>query len=71
MVVADGQPRGDPPLEAPKLLAHTSAKRLERLEAVAHLRAVDADALRRTVIDGDEDSDLALVGGRGRGLDSR
>jgi hypothetical protein len=46
--------------------ADALAQRLQRLEAGGAVRGVDADALGRAVIDGDEDGDLALAGG-GRG----
>src|SRR5438067_1297827 len=66
MVVTDRQPRRDPAVEAAEVLADALADRLRRLEAVARLRGVDADALRRAVIDGDEDAYLALVDDHGR-----
>src|SRR5262249_27292195 len=67
VVVADGQPGGDPLVEAAEVLAHALAERLQRLEAVARFRGMQADALPGAVIDGDEDVDLALLGGHGRG----
>ena len=56
-----------PSLEAAEVLPHALAERLQRLEAVARLGGVQADALARAVVDGDEDVDLALAGGDGRG----
>jgi hypothetical protein len=55
------------PFEAAELLPDTLADRLQRLEAVARLRGVDADALAGAVIDGHEDTDLAFLGGDGGG----
>ena len=67
MIVADGQPCGDPLVEAAELLAHALAERLQRLEAVAREGGVDADALAGAVIDGHEHTDLAFLGGDGGG----
>jgi hypothetical protein len=66
VIMADGRPRRDPLAEAAEVLADALADRLQRLEPVARLRGVDADAFRRTVIDGDEDVDLALPSRHGR-----
>ena len=43
----------------------TLAKRLERLKAGGTLRRMNADALGRTMIDGDKDRDLTLAGDGG------
>ena len=67
VVVADGQPHGDPRIEAAEVLPHALPERLQRLEAVAPLGGVEADALAGAVIDGDEDVGQALAGGDGRG----
>src|SRR5262249_955752 len=66
MVVADRQPHGDIPVEAAEGLADALTERLRGLEAAARLRGADADALRRAVVDGDEDADLGFVDGHGR-----
>src|SRR5262249_36549240 len=57
MVVADGQPRGDPPIEAAEMLTDALPDRLQRLEPVARLRGEEAHAIRRTVRDSDEAAD--------------
>jgi hypothetical protein len=67
VVVADRQAGGDAPLEPAEVLADALAQRLQRLEAVARLRGVDANALRRAMIESDEDAHLALVSRHGRG----
>jgi hypothetical protein len=51
VVVADRQPRGDPPGEDAEVSADPLADRLQRLEAVTRLRRMDADTFRRTSID--------------------
>jgi hypothetical protein len=66
MVVADGQRRSDPLVEAAELLAHALAERLQRLEPIPRQVGVDADALTSAMVDGHEDTDLALLGGHGR-----
>ena len=43
-------------------LAHRLLDRLERLEAIGAVAGVQADALGRAVIEGDEDGGLALAG---------
>ena len=51
----------------PKCSVDALADRLQRLVAGAVEGGVDADAFRRAVIDGDEDGDLAVLDGEGRG----
>src|SRR4051812_11544793 len=65
VVVADRQPGGDALLEAAEVLADALTERLQRLEAVARLGGVQADALSGTVIHRDEDAALAFLDGHG------
>jgi len=62
VVVAQREDAGDPLAAAAEVTADALAHRLERLEAGGAWRGVDADAVGRAVIDGDEDGDLALAG---------
>src|SRR5262249_59442046 len=63
MIVASGQPCGDPLVEAAEVLAHALAERLQRLEAVAREGGVDADALAGAMVHRHEDTDLTVLGG--------
>src|SRR5689334_25026189 len=54
MVVPDGETAGDVLGEAAEMLAHALADRFERLEAGGARCGVDADALDRAMVDGDE-----------------
>ena len=67
VVVAQGEPRGDAGRVAPVVLPQPLAQRLQRLEARAGSRRVNADTLLRAVVDGDEDRGVALAGGEARG----
>jgi hypothetical protein len=62
VVVADGEAAGDALGEAAEVAAHALADRLQGLEAGGAPRRVDADALGRAVVDGDEHRGLALAG---------
>ena len=67
VVVAQLQAIRDALAEGAETGAHGLAQRLERLETRRAAGSVDAQALGRGVIDGDEDRGLALAGqGRGR-----
>ena len=55
MVVAQAEPGGDARPVAAVVRPQPLAERLERLEARAGASRVDADALLRAVVDGDED----------------
>ena len=50
------------PLGPGVMPSHHPTQRLQRLEAGAAARRVDADALGLVVVDGDEDRDLPLLG---------
>src|SRR5262245_25414439 len=50
VIVADSHPRRNPLVEAAEVLSHALVERLQRLQAVARLCGVDADALPRTVV---------------------
>ena len=50
-----------------EMAQHALAHRLERLEAVAGARGMDADALAGAVVDGDEHPGPPLVDGHGLG----
>src|SRR3712207_9550661 len=58
---------GDVLGEAAEAAPHALADRLERLEAGGAEGGVDADALGRAVVDGDEHRGLALAQGHGLG----
>src|SRR4051812_44001307 len=60
VVVADGEAAGDVLGEAAEVAADALAERLERLKAGGPVGSVEADALGRAVVDGNEDRDLAL-----------
>src|SRR3954452_889352 len=62
VVVAQPQAGGDVLGERAAALAHRLLDRLERLEAVGAPAGMDAVALGRAVVDGDEDRGLALAG---------
>src|SRR4051812_38315936 len=62
VVVAQPQAGGDVLGERAAALAHRLLDRLERLEAVGAPAGMDADALGRAVVDGDESRGLALAG---------
>src|SRR3954452_20012075 len=62
VVVAQPQAGGDGLCERAAALAHPPLDRLERLEAVGAPAGMDADALGRAVVDGDEYRGLALAG---------
>src|SRR3954454_23272327 len=62
VVVAQLQAGGDVLGERAAALAHRLLGRLERLEAVGAPAGMDADALGRAVVDGDEYRGLALAG---------
>ena len=63
VVMADAEAAGRVLLDATETLGDTLPDRLERLVAGAVQGGVDADALRRAVIDGDEHRDLAVLEG--------
>src|SRR3954452_22510088 len=65
VVVAEREAAGDLLREAAEVAPHPLAERLERLEPVGTVAGVDADALGRAVVDGDEDGGLTLAGDRG------
>src|SRR3954471_21605556 len=62
VVVAQPEAGGDPLGERAEALAHRLRDRLERREPVGAAAGVDADALGRAMIDGDEPRRLALAG---------
>src|SRR3954466_1246987 len=62
---ADREAAGDLLREAAEVPPHPLAERLERLEPVGTVAGVDADALGRAVVGGDEDRGLTLAGDRG------
>src|SRR4051812_42504263 len=62
VVGAQPQAGGDVLGERAAALAHRLPDRLERLEAVGAPAGMDADALGRAVVDGDEHRGLALAG---------
>src|SRR3954471_13404337 len=62
VVVAEPQPGGDVPAEGTVAPPDGLPDRLERLEAVRVAGSVDAQALGRAVVDGDEHRGLALAG---------
>ena len=62
MIVAKGEPAGDVLGEGPEALAHPLPDRLERFEPICPVAGVKADALGRTVVDGNEHRGLALAG---------
>ena len=66
VVVAQAEPGGDARPVAAVVRPQPLAERLERLEARAGASRVDADALLRAVVDGDEDRGVALAGCEGR-----
>src|SRR5436305_13019758 len=59
------RPRADILREPAEVAPHALAERLQGLGAVRVEGGVDADALGRAVIDGDEHRGLALAGDRG------
>ena len=63
VVVAQRKPRGDARPVAAEVFPQPLAQRLQRFEARAGARRVDADALLCAVVDGDEDGSVALAGG--------
>ncbi len=67
MVVAQAEPGGDARPVAAVVRPQPLAERLERLEARAGASRVDADALLRAVVDGDEDRGVALASGEAGG----
>src|SRR5918998_4726412 len=67
MVMPDGEALSDVPGEATEVAPHALPDRLQRLEAVRVPGGMDADAVDRAVVDGDEHRRLTLAGdGRGR-----
>lgn len=68
MVVTDAQALGCLLLDAAEALGDALPDRLQRLVARAVQGGVDADAFRRAMVDGDEDSDLAVLDGEGSGF---
>jgi hypothetical protein len=66
-VVAQRQAVGGAARDGAEVAPHTSADRLERLEAVARGGGMNADALAGAVVRGDEDARLALGEGDGLG----
>ena len=62
MVVAEPEAGGDVPGEGAEAPPDRLPDRLERLEPVGAAAGVDADALGRAVVDGDEHGRLALAG---------
>jgi hypothetical protein len=61
VIVAQRQTVGHVLAEGAEALAHPLPDRLERLEAIPAAAGVEADALGRAVIDGDEHRGLALA----------
>src|SRR3954447_14890377 len=61
VIVAQLEAGGDVPGERTEALAHRLPDRLERLEAIGAATGVDADALGRAVVDGDEHRGLAFA----------
>jgi hypothetical protein len=61
VVVADGEAAGGVLLDAAEALGDALPDRLQRLVPGAVQGGVDADALGRAMVDGDEDRDLALL----------
>src|SRR5918998_6246447 len=67
MVMPDGEALSDVPGEATEVAPHALPDRLQRLEAVRVPGGMDADAVGRAVVDGDEHRRLTLAGdGRGQ-----
>src|SRR5918998_3974891 len=67
MVMPDGEALSDVPGEATEVAPHALPDRLQRLEAVRVPGGMDADAVGRAVVDGDEPRRLTLAGdGRGQ-----
>jgi hypothetical protein len=62
MIMAQLEADGDSLGEGAEALAHRLPDRLQGFEAVGSAAGVDADALGRAVIDGDEHRGLALAG---------
>src|SRR3954454_20928298 len=62
VIVAEPEAGGDVLGEGAEALAHRLPDRLQGLEAVSVKAGVDADALGRAVVDGDEHRRLALAG---------
>src|SRR5687767_5098595 len=54
VIVPDGETARDPLGESAKMAPHALANGLERLKAGGSARGMDADALRRAVVDGDK-----------------
>ena len=67
VVVAESESPREVRLVAVEVLPEPLPQRLQRLEARARSRRVDADALLRAVIDGDEDGGVPLAGGEAGG----
>jgi hypothetical protein len=67
VVVADAKALGRVLLDGSEALHDTLPDRLERLVPGAAQGGMEAHALGRAVIDGNEDGDLAVLGGEGRG----
>src|SRR5687767_1753042 len=67
MIVADAEALSHILLHGSEVLDDALADRLERLMPGAAQRRMDADALSRAVINGDEDRDLPVLGDIGRG----
>jgi hypothetical protein len=61
VVVADGEAAGGVLLDAAEALGDALPDRLQRLVPGAVQGGVDADALGRAMVDGDEDRDLAML----------
>src|SRR4051794_473559 len=61
MIVAELQAGGGALGESAEMLAHRLPYRLERLEAISPLAGMDADALGRAVVDGEEHGGLAFA----------
>ena len=70
MIVADAEARGCVFLNATEAFSHALSEGLECFMARAVESGVDADAFSRTVIDGDEDGDLAVLDGEGGGQEA-
>jgi hypothetical protein len=60
VIIADRQARGNPQGEVAEVLADALTDRFQRLEAIARLRGVDADALTGAMVNRDEDTDPAF-----------
>jgi hypothetical protein len=60
--VPDGEPGGDLAVEPAEALPHALADRLQSLKAGGAATGMNADALGRAVVDGNEHRRLALAG---------